>query len=655
MSDIHVPYSYTSAYPVIALFALGQNRLMAVCMALLNAVLIASVIRFEKTWVRNLLNYLLYTIVILWAHYKLEVASRELNILRDRLKVQARAAQKAQARERVAADSRKRLYGHISREVRGLMSTALLAAQNMQVNGLFAPDDIEFTALEASLNGMSKILYDMLDFNRIEAGRFELVSKPYAFHKVIKGALAPLQMATQARGQELITELDPQIDVMARTALYRAKTMSEERIAQLLQEDDEDAALILGDEHRLKQLVTNLGSNACKFTPSGGKITIRTKILPRFGALDNGTTTGGDESPTSVKPSRDANHDGRSPLGNDNGFQAANPHSSTDTEPSSLADERLTAFERRGRSCEDQMVVRIEVEDTGVGIRRQYMIDNKLFSPYVQPDWGRFHGCGGMGFGLALSKEIVSLSGGRLGVNSKLGRGSMFWVELAVGIGQKILANSGFQQPRPASGSSAAEHRPSPPFSPPLNVLVVDDDALTRKLMARMLTRNGCGVETVDNGKSALDMFTCDSASPPTGVEPDENAVNTMGSKYDVIFLDKQMPVMSGVDTIKQLREMKRKDFVVGVTGKQLKDDQEEYLEAGVDVYVLFRYWLALELADLGMVHRRVLTKPVTEADLRKCLFSANERRKQAAAEGQGRISDAPSALRPDPLPSGPS
>ncbi|KAG8974906.1 hypothetical protein FRC05_006583, partial [Tulasnella sp. 425] len=442
-------FFYTGAYPVIALFALGQNRLMGAFMSVLNAVLIGSVIRLKRTWIRNFLNYLLYTVFLLWIHYTREVAERRLYTMRDRLKVQYRATQKAQVRESRAADSKKRFSSYIFHEVRVPLNTALLAVQNMQATGFFAPDDIEYTALEGSLNMMSKVLNDVLDFNRMDSGRFESVSKPYAFHKVVKGMLVPLRLAAQARGQELVTELDSQIDIMARTALYRAKGMTEERIAQLLQDgDDEDSGLIVGDEHRLRQVVTNLASNACKFTPTGGRITVRTKLLlPGFGAGEDGTTAVGDSSPTPIKPRTDEDDDDDCPpLGNDDDdFENRDPRASHDIEVPPLTGERLAALESRVSPCQDHIVIRIEVEDTGVGIRRRDMVDNKLFSPYVQTDLGRFQGGKGTGLGLALSKHIVRLSGGRLGVKSKRGQGSMFWVELAVGVGQKVIANSDFQ------------------------------------------------------------------------------------------------------------------------------------------------------------------------------------------------------------------
>ena len=90
-------------------------------------------------------------------------------------------------------------------------------------------------------------------------------------------------------------------------------------------------------------------------------------------------------------------------------------------------------------------------------------------------------------------------------------------------------------------------------------VLVVDDDPLTRTLMKRMLTRMGCSVSTAENGEIAVSMLlgSSDSMNPSNEQE------------FAVVFMDNQMPVMSGLKAISTLRQMGRKDFVVGVTGEQ--------------------------------------------------------------------------------------
>jgi osomolarity two-component system sensor histidine kinase SLN1 len=111
--------------------------------------------------------------------------------------------------------------------------------------------------------------------------------------------------------------------------------------------------------------------------------------------------------------------------------------------------------------------------------------------------------------------------------------------------------------------------RSAPPCAEkaPLAVLVVDDDPLTRTLMKRLLTRLGCAVDTAEHGGAGL--------------------ARALAGAYAVVFLDNQMPVMTGVEAVAALRAAGRDDFVVGVTGNALLSDQEEYLAAGVDQCVL--------------------------------------------------------------------
>ena len=122
--------------------------------------------------------------------------------------------------------------------------------------------------------------------------------------------------------------------------------------------------------------------------------------------------------------------------------------------------------------------------------------------------------------------------------------------------------------------------------------LVVDDDNLTRKLMSRMLTRLGCKVSTAENGELALDLIL-NAGQRPTPRSEDTGSAGLMSvgmihevpatptsagrhahghghdhdRSYNIIFLDNQMPVLSGLDAVARLRKLGRKDLVVGVTG----------------------------------------------------------------------------------------
>ena len=115
---------------------------------------------------------------------------------------------------------------------------------------------------------------------------------------------------------------------------------------------------------------------------------------------------------------------------------------------------------------------------------------------------------------------------------------------------------------------------PSTPFEPPVIVLVVDDDRLTRTIMSQTLSRLGCHVSTAENGEIALEMIlgrkTQELDEDPLSGSPAEDGDASARSCYDVVFLDNQMPIMSGLEVVAKLREMGRRDFVVGVTGEVL-------------------------------------------------------------------------------------
>lgn len=119
-------------------------------------------------------------------------------------------------------------------------------------------------------------------------------------------------------------------------------------------------------------------------------------------------------------------------------------------------------------------------------------------------------------------------------------------------------------------------------IEPGLPVLVVDDDPLTRTLMKRILTRLGCRVSCAENGEVALEMILGQRVT--IGGTPSSDASGNSGpileqmqsqetpileeGQYAVVFLDNQMPIMSGLKVVAKLRQLERTDFIVGVTGQ---------------------------------------------------------------------------------------
>ncbi|KAJ3160001.1 hypothetical protein HDU86_001266 [Geranomyces michiganensis] len=378
--DFQTMLFYASAFPVIALFALKQTRLWAAGSMMAYLIVYSATILPDRiTGIRTMVVYFSFSVFLNYMHYNHERLDRKVYLLRDELKRQFKATQRARHLEFKAGDSKKRFVSYIFHEVRVPLNAASLAVQNLEAEGLFqtcSQDQRDVVdALRGSLGMMAKVLNDVLDFNRMEEGKLVVTHNSLELHKVIRSLLVSARVVAQTRNITICMQLDPKIDKLQRKKL------------------------IVGDEMRLRQVLSNLVSNASKFTNPGGTVKVVTELLePHMHGISSTTMT---------------------PTGSQTNMAGA-AHDALQIDMEDFNPGRC--------------VIRLEVQDTGVGIRRQDLVNNRLFSPYVQTDEGRRQGGKGTGLGLALVRHIVKLSGGRLGVKSSRGVGSTFWVELPFGL-----------------------------------------------------------------------------------------------------------------------------------------------------------------------------------------------------------------------------
>jgi osomolarity two-component system, sensor histidine kinase SLN1 len=110
-----------------------------------------------------------------------------------------------------------------------------------------------------------------------------------------------------------------------------------------------------------------------------------------------------------------------------------------------------------------------------------------------------------------------------------------------------------------------------------LSVLIVDDDEVTRRMMSRLLLRFGCKTAVAENGRVALEMilgsnwiYSDEDGFTRTNLDASDSVPIQPEPFYDIIFMDNQMPLMSGIKAVKQLRRLSRADYVVGLTGNAL-------------------------------------------------------------------------------------
>lgn len=196
--------------------------------------------------------------------------------------------------------------------------------------------------------------------------------------------------------------------------------------------------------------------------------------------------------------------------------------------------------------------VRFIVEDTGIGLPDDV---DRLFAPFAQADGSTTRRFGGTGLGLAICQQLATLMHGHVDARPRASGGSRFT----------------FTVPLPVAGE-APRSTPTPVVSidgAGRAVLVVEDHALNREVVARMLARFGFTVDTADDGRAGLDRF-----------DPD---------RHVLVLMDSQMPVMDGCTAARAIRASEapgRRVPIVALTANATADERARTRRAGMDDFL---------------------------------------------------------------------
>jgi len=219
------------------------------------------------------------------------------------------------------------------------------------------------------------------------------------------------------------------------------------------------------------------------------------------------------------------------------------------------------------RETVDNCELLIEVTDNGIGIAHEHQA--KLFIAFEQVISGASRNYGGTGLGLAISKRIVELMGGRIWVESELGKGAKFLVQLNVTRGTGLEAAS--NEKEEADNEAGTDSSISTRFEGK-RFLIVDDVEINREIVVGLLENTGLIIDCAENGKQALDMVSAEQ------------------EKYDMVFMDLQMPVMDGFEATRLIRALppRRRGRlpIVAMTANVFKDDIESCLKSGMDDHI---------------------------------------------------------------------
>lgn len=219
----------------------------------------------------------------------------------------------------------------------------------------------------------------------------------------------------------------------------------------------------------------------------------------------------------------------------------------------------------------ESLVLRFEVTDTGIGMTRDQV--NRIFDAFSQADAATAREHGGTGLGLTISRQLVTLMGGEIGVQSEPGVGSAFWFTARLG------RASGLQ----------ARPRHLPPELLGLRTLVVDDNASAREILRRQLESLGLDVDDAVSGMAALDLIQTAPGDRP----------------YRLILMDWKMPGMNGIDAGRAIREDGKLDPAPAIIMVSAYGREELFQEAE------------------GLRLDGCLVKPVRESTLLDAILSA--------------------------------
>ncbi len=208
-------------------------------------------------------------------------------------------------------------------------------------------------------------------------------------------------------------------------------------------------------------------------------------------------------------------------------------------------------------NAEGKAVIRFAVRDTGIGMSPATL--QKLFKPYRQADASTARTHGGTGLGLCISASLVKLMGGRLDVHSKLNEGSVFFFTLVLDFAtpeEQVRLPGPFTIKLPKA--ELKKHR----------ALLVDDTPTNLFLLETVCQNAGLPYRTAQNGQEAVDLC--------------------LMHKFDIIFMDIQMPIMDGYTAIRKIRQLPNTAMthIVALTASAFQEDIDRALGAGSTEFI---------------------------------------------------------------------
>ena len=203
---------------------------------------------------------------------------------------------------------------------------------------------------------------------------------------------------------------------------------------------------------------------------------------------------------------------------------------------------------------DNTIIYRWVISDTGVGMSEEFL--QHIYEPFAQEKKDARSVYQGTGLGMAIVKKLIEGMGGTISIQSEIGKGSTFAIELPF----EIAAEPDNQEIEECDIHG-------------LNIMLVEDNNLNAEIAEMLLKDEGANVIKVTDGKQAVDLFD----------------LNPEGT-FDIILMDIMMPVMDGITATKEIRALNRPDAItipiVAMTANAFKEDEQKCLKAGMNAHL---------------------------------------------------------------------
>jgi len=204
----------------------------------------------------------------------------------------------------------------------------------------------------------------------------------------------------------------------------------------------------------------------------------------------------------------------------------------------------------------DGMVIRFEVQDTGIGIPKNKW--NVIFNEFEQVEQGTERTYGGAGMGLGICRQLAAMLETKIEMVSEVGVGSIFWFDLT--LPYEHAYNQVIETQKNTSTPEVHGHP---------RILVAEDNEVNCLVISTMLEHNGCKVTCVNNGEEAVQLLTKE--------------------RFDLVFMDVNMPKMDGLQTTRAIRHLPFPACntpVVALTASAIREDETQCRSAGMNDFI---------------------------------------------------------------------